>query len=241
MNIESQVLIAMLELSNAGSFPQKVLYCHARIPEAAGRKLLERMQRECLVKLREDFVEIDNPRRLELAVRAWKIGGNVERISRLLHWKEFEAMAALALECNGYSVQRNLRFKHGGRKWEIDVVGTRKPLVVCIDCKHWQHRLYMGTIQKIVTEQIERVRALINTLPNPIVRTVSESVDSYRFLPVIISLVVNESKFDQCVPIVPILQLQDFLTNLPTNRDSLLCLISSDRKIRKYYQQRMFE
>jgi len=43
-------------------------------------------------------------------------------------------------------------------------------------------------------------------------------------LPVVLSLIVNESKFFEGVPIVPILQLQDFLNHLPTCTDSLFCI-----------------
>jgi Holliday junction resolvase-like predicted endonuclease len=241
MNVETQMLIAMLELSSHGPVLQKTLYKHARMPEDIGRKLLKTMQSAGLVYVHENFVEIDDERRLGIAVRALKLGGDVETVSHFLQWKEFEAMAAFALENNGYAVQRNLRFKHGGRKWEIDVIGIGKPLAVCIDCKHWHHRLCTATIQKIVNEQINRVHALVGALPNPIIRIAAEPLEYFKFLPVIISLIVNESKFDQGVPIVPILQLQDFLTNLPTSTDSLLCISSRDTRFQMSHQKKIVE
>lgn len=235
------MLIAILELTSHGPVLQETLYKHARIPQDISKKLLKTMQNCGLIYVHGDFVEVDDGRRLELAVRALKSGGDVETVSHTLQWKEFEAMAAFALESNGYAVQRNLRFKHGGRKWEIDVIGTRKPLAVCIDCKHWHHRLCTATIQKIVNEQINRVHALTGTLPNPIIKITVEPLESFKFLPVIISLIVNESKFGQGVPIVPILQLQDFLTNLPTNTGSLLCISSPDTRFHMSHQKKIVE
>ena len=241
VNIETKMLIGILELTRDGPVLQKALYKHVRIPEGVGKKLLKTMQNGGLIYVRGDIVEVDDERRLELAVRALKSGGDVEAVSRFLQWKEFEAMAAFALENNGYAVQRNLRFKHGGRRWEIDVIGTRKPLVICIDCKHWHHKLSTATIQKIVNEQINRVHALVSTLPNPIIKIGAEPLGSFKFLPVIISLIVNESKFDQGVPIVPILQLQDFLTNLPTSTGSLLGISSRDTKFQTSHQKKIVE
>lgn len=241
MNVETQMLIAILELTSHGPVLQKTLNKHARIPEDISKKLLKTMQNNGLIYVHENVVEVDDTRRLELAVTALKSGGDVETVSHFLQWKEFEAMAAFALENNGYAVQRNLRFKHGGRRWEIDVIGTRKPLVVCIDCKHWQHKLCTATIQKIVNEQINRVYALIGTLPNLIIKIAAEPLESFKFLPVIISLIVNESKFDRGVPIVPILQLQDFLTNLPTTTGSLLCISSHDVNFKMSHQKKIVE
>jgi Holliday junction resolvase-like predicted endonuclease len=241
MNVEAQMLITVLELTRDGSIAQETINKHARIPMQVASKLLQMMHNDHLIYLHDNFVEASDIQRLEMAVRALRSGADLERVSDLLQWKEFEGMAAFALENNGYLVQRNVRFKHGGRRWEIDVVGLRKPLVVCMDCKHWHHRLCESTTKKIVNEQIARVHALAISLPNPAIRIVPATSDTYKFLPVVLSLIVDESKFFEGVPIVPILQLQDFLNHLPTCTDSLFCINSNSAKAPASRQKKLVD
>jgi hypothetical protein len=134
-----------------------------------------------------------------------------------------------------------VRFKNHGRRWEIDVVGVRKPLVVCIDCKHWHHRLCESTGRKIVSEQVARVRALASTVPNPVARIERTSLDECKFVPVVLSLIVEKSKFFEGVPIVPILQLQDFLNYLPTSTDSMVCIDSGDVHVQSGRQKKLVD
>jgi Holliday junction resolvase-like predicted endonuclease len=235
------MLIAILEMTRAGPVRQELINKSARIPSQVADELLQRMQSDHLIYVHDSFVEADGLQRLEMAVRALKQGADVEKVSNSLQWREFEGMAAIALENNGYIVQRNTRFKNQGRKWEIDVVGVRKPLVVCIDCKHWHHRLCESTTRKIVGEQIARVRALIRALPNPVTRINRESLDEYKFVPVIVSFIVENCKFSEGVPIVPILQLQDFLKYLPTSVGSMIYIDTNNANVRPGRQKKLVD
>ena len=228
MNIETNLLITLLKLTKEGPVSQEMINKDARISQQMGNKLLRTMQNDHLVFVHNKIVEVGDLERLEIAVKAIKSGADVERVSDLLQWKEFEAMAAVAFENNGYLVQRNVRFKQGGRRWEIDVVGYRKPLVVCVDCKHWHHRLCSSSIDRIVSDQVTRVRALIRSLPDPKIKMPTESLSTLKFVPVVLSLIAGEPKFHERVPIVSILQLQDFLNHLPTRINSLLCISVGD-------------
>jgi Holliday junction resolvase-like predicted endonuclease len=216
------MLIAILNLSRRGPISHEIIKRDTRFPRAYVDELLQRLQNDGLVYVRDNMVETSDAQRLELALRALKAGAGIDKVSNLLHWKEFEAIAALAFEHNCYSIVRNLRFKQGARKYEIDIVGCKKPLVVCADCKHWHHGLHKSTLNRVVEEQIERVRALVKSLPNPKVRLKCVSWNSAKFVPVILSLTKDESKFCAEVPVVPILELQDFLSQLPAYADSLL-------------------
>jgi len=114
-----------------------------------------------------------------------------------------------------------VRFKHGGRKWEIDVVGCRKPLVVCVDCKHYHHGMSPSAMQKIAEAQTQRTKALAESLPNVTMKLDCASWDKAKFVPAILSLLPSRVKFCDDVPIVPILQLQDFISQLPIQVESL--------------------
>jgi Holliday junction resolvase-like predicted endonuclease len=221
MVIERDLLISLLKLTKDGPVLTKSVNQEARIASDIARKLLENLQNEGLLYLKDDSVEVNNDNRLRLAVKAVSIGADVEHVSILLRWQEFEDIAAVALERNGYVTAKNVRFKHGGRRWEIDVVGCRKPIVLCVDCKRWQRGVKPSALGKIVEAQMERARALADTLPSPALKVACVKWNKAKFVPVILSLVPSRFKFYDGVPVVPVLQLQDFLVQLPAYMESV--------------------
>ncbi len=221
MSIERELIISLLKLTTEGSVSHELINKEAKIPLQIGEELLQRLQNDGLVYVREGLVEADSVQRLKLAVRAVELGADVERVSSALEWQEFENMAAVALERNGYDVQRNLRFKHAGRKWEVDVVGCKKPVVMSIDCKHWRHGMSPSVLKKIAEEQRERTKALADSLPNPAVKIKFASWEMVILIPAVLSLTVGRSKLCDGVPVVPVLQLQDFVSQVPIYVNSL--------------------
>ena len=230
MNIESELLISLLKLTKDGPVSQEVIKKESRLPISLVEELLRKLQSDGLVYQNANLVEASSLQRLRLAVCALRSGGDLERVSGFLRWKEFEGIAAVVFESNGYAVVRNLHFKHGGRRWEIDIIGCNSPLVVCLDCKHWHHGLQGSTAEKIAEQQTERTRALVMSLPNPTVKLECLSRRDAKFVPAVLSLTFEKFKFHNGVPVVPILQLQDFLNQLPACADSLLCLTSNSLK-----------
>ena len=221
MNVEKEIAISILRLTREGSVLQETINKEAKAPSQTGEKLLRKLQNDGLVYLNKNFVGADSVQRLKLAVYALKLGGDLERVTSFLRWQEFESMAAIAFERNGYHVWKNLRFRHAGRKWEIDIVALRRPLIICADCKHWQHGLHPSTQRKVIEEQIERTFALAEFLPALAGKIGCGSWVNARLIPTVLTLVVGQAKFYDNVPMVPILQLQDFLEKLPAYADTL--------------------
>jgi Holliday junction resolvase-like predicted endonuclease len=221
MVIELNLVISLLKLTGNGSVLIESVNRDARLPSDVTEKLLQNLQNQELVYLKDDIVETDTIGRLKLAVKAVSLGADVERVSSLLCWQEFEEIAAFTLRNNAYVVVKNVRFKHAGRKWEIDVVGCRKPLVVCVDCKHHHHGMSPSTMQKIADAQVLRTKALADTLPNVTMKLDCASWDKAKFVPAILSLLPSRVKFCDDVPIVPVLQFQDFINQLPVQVESL--------------------
>jgi Holliday junction resolvase-like predicted endonuclease len=221
MSVERNLLISLLKLTKKGRVLTESVNRDARIPSATARKLLQKLQNEGLIYLKQDSVEVENNCRLKLAVKAASLGADVEHISNLLCWQEFEEITAFALKNNGYKVSNNVRFKNAARRWEIDVVGFKKPLVICIDCKHWQHAITPSALRRIVNSQVERTRAFADSLPNIALKLECTKWSEAKFIPFILSLVPSSFKFYYEVPIVPVFQLQDFLNQLPVYTESL--------------------
>lgn len=213
--------MSLLKLTKNGSVLIKDVNKDSRIATDIAKKLLENLQNEGLINIKEDAVETNSDSRLRLAVKAASLSADFERVSAFFSWQEFEGIAALALEGNGYVVAKNVRFKHAGHRCEIDVVGCRKPLVLCVDCKHWQRGLQPSVLKKIVKAQVERAHALADALPNAELKIEGVKWNKATFIPVILSLFPSTFKFYDKAPVVPVLQLQDFLLQLPTQIESL--------------------
>lgn len=221
MQVWSDVIISILKVSKGKPVSHELVKKEARLPSEVVERLLQTLQREGLVYLLDGFLETNSLQRVRLAVRALELGADYERTSGFLEWKEFESIAAISFQTHGYTVNTNLRFKEGGRRWEMDVVGCRRPLVVCVDCKHWCRGLYPSKLKRAVEEQVKRTLAFSESLPNPALRVECASWNHARFVPVVLSLISPSFKFHDRTPVVSILQLQDFLAQLPMCLDSL--------------------
>lgn len=221
MNIERELIISILKLTKNGLISAEVVSKDAKMPSTVAKNLLKKWQNDGLLYLQNKVIKVDSLKRLKLAVHAMQMGGDLECVSSFLDWKEFENIAAIAFERNGYSVTKNLRFKHAGRRWEIDIVGCKKPVVVCVDCKHWHYGMYPSAMRRIVEEQVERTSALAESLPNLTEKIGCVSWSRVKLVPAILSLLTARSKFYNKVPIVPVLQLQDFINQLPAYVGSL--------------------
>jgi Holliday junction resolvase-like predicted endonuclease len=221
MAIERDLIISLLKLTTNGSVSRESINKDAKIPSAVALKLLRQLQTDGMVYLRGNNVEVDTNNRLKLAVKAATLGADIEHVSDMLCWQEFEDITAIALEKNDYIITKNMHFKHGGRRWEIDVVGCKKPLVICIDCKHWHHGMSPAALKKIAEAQIERTRALSESLPNISLEIECAKWSKAKFVPAVLALIPCSFKFYDMVPIVPVLQLQDFLSQLPAYTESL--------------------
>lgn len=221
MNIETEALISLLKLSREGPVSHETLKQDVKAPSSTIEYLLQKLQNDGLVNVHKNRIETDAMKRLRLAVMAVQSGADLERVGTLLHWKEFEAMAAYGFEQNGYRTFKNVRLKHDGRRYEIDVAAYRSQLVVCADCKHWRRGLSGSVLSKVIEEQVERTQALSEALPNPKIKISLLLKRKMTFIPMIFTLIPVRFKVYNHVPIVSILQSQDFLNELPTQMQGL--------------------
>jgi hypothetical protein len=219
--VERDLLISLLKLTKDGPVLVETVNNDSKIASDIVIKLLESLQKQGLVHLKNGFLKVDSDGRLMLAAKSLAMGADIERVSAFFSWQEFEEIATLALEKNGYAAVKNVRFKNEGKRWEIDAVGCRKPLVLCVDCKHWRRGLKPSMLRRIVDAQVKRTRALLITLPAVSLKLECTKWKKAKFVPVILSLIPSNLKFYRDVPVVPILQLQDFLIQLPVQIESL--------------------
>jgi hypothetical protein len=221
LNIETEAIISLLKLTREGPVSHERIKQEARMPSSTIMDLLWKLQNDGLINGQGILIEVDSLNRLKLAVQAVQAGADLERVSKLLRWQEFEGIAAYGFERNGYHVFRNVYFKQGERRYEMDIVALQGQLVVCADCKHWKRGLTPSVLNKVAEEQAQRTSAFTEALPSPKIRIDFAPKVPTTFVPAILTLIPASSKFYDDIPVVPVLQLQGFLNELPCHMHSL--------------------
>lgn len=221
MAVVSDVLISILKHTNNGPVAKKIIAMDTTVPGSVTNKLLKNFREIGLIEGEDGTIELSSNQRVKLAIHAINLGTDIERVCKVLKWIEFENFAATAFEANNFSVKRRFRFKTAGRRWEIDVLAYSEPYVVCVDCKRWRRGWGKSAITKIVEAQTLRTKVLAEALPSLQRRIPLNDWTNATLFPVILSLFPGSAKFFQNVPVVPILQLQNFLDELPGHVASL--------------------
>jgi len=210
-----------LKLTREGPVQRDLVSRDAGIPVQVLNRVLRKFLGAGIIKLKGEVIEASSDQRVEMAIYALKFGADFEGVCKALGWIEFENVAALALEAHGFEVKRRFRFKGAGRRWEMDLIGCRKPLMVCVDCKHWLHGWKTSAVRRTVEAQLMRTRALAENLPLLGEKMGLVQWRSATVIPAVLALVPGPFKFYNQVPIVPVLQLRDFLNEMPTHVTSL--------------------
>ncbi|MEM2504974.1 MAG: hypothetical protein QXV76_04975 [Candidatus Bathyarchaeia archaeon] len=134
---------------------------------------------------------------------------SLEDTASLLKWREFELFTSMILDSLGFDTFSNYRFKSLGRRWEIDVLGFRKPIIVAVDCKHMK-RGYRSILSEAIDRHRARVEALALIVRHSF-RRIIDGWDSIKLIPVIVTLRRSGYTIVEGFPIVHISALNDFL------------------------------
>ena len=203
--------LSILKLTNKQSVDLNLISKDSKIDKRTVKRILNKFSLEGLISLSENSIQLNNYSRIMLSIKAIELGADMEYSTSLLCWQEFEGIAAIALEQNNFSVKKNVRFTYAKKRNEIDLVGLKKPIILCIDCKQWHREINPSSLKKIVTNQINRTKSLMDSLPNIKTKIECTNWENGIFVPAILSLIPIRNKFYNLVPIIPILQFQDFL------------------------------
>ena len=211
MTVKTDITISLLKLTNSDSVAEEAVAMDANVPVHTANNVLREFREIGLIECENGKIEVSSNQRVKLAIHAINNGTDIERVCKVLEWKEFENFAATAFETNNFAVKRNFRFKASGRRWEIDVIAISESIIVCVDCKRWRRGWGNSAIKKVAAAQAQRTEALAK-VPQLLQRRVG--LDGWKkaiLFPVILSLFPGPVKFYSKVPVFPILQLQNFL------------------------------
>jgi len=211
MTNKTDVLIAILRLTNIGSVAEEAVAMDSNVPVHVVNNVLRSLREIELIECENELIELSSNQRVKLAIHAINHGTDIERVCKVLEWKEFENFAATAFEKNNFAVKRRFRFKAAQRRWEIDILAYSEPIIVCVDCKRWRRGWGNSAITKVAAAQAQRTEALANNLQSIQRQIGLDDWTQATLFPVILSLFPGPVKFYNKVPVVPILQLQNFL------------------------------
>lgn len=176
------------------------------------------------IEIGKDELVIDSEGRLFLASKIVELGGDPEKVATLLKWQEFESFCMKVLEQNNFQCTIRMRFKHDNW-WEIDVVGGRRPIILCVDAKHWSLRPgKSAAIKRVTGRHIDRVKAFAQVLPTLKARLGFREWKKASLVPTIVTLFQEAIRLHQDVPVVPFFKFNRFIQELPIYLDQVLNL-----------------
>jgi len=189
---------------------------------AASAKACRSIVKESLLKLQEtgaltlkdDTILIGPEERLRIAELAISAGADPEKVARELGWQEFESLACRILTREGFSTLNRLVFRAEGRRHEIDVVGAKEPIVLCVDCKHWHHGWAPSKMTAAARNQMLRVLSLSRALRMYSGRLRIGNWRMVHLIPVVLTLADLSSRIVEGVPVVSALRFRSFLSEL---------------------------
>jgi Holliday junction resolvase-like predicted endonuclease len=211
MTNKTDVLISILKLTNSGPAAEEAVAMDANVSVHVTNNVLKGLREIGFIECENGMIEVSSNQRVKLAIHAINHGTDIERVCKVLEWIEFENFAAAAFETNNFAVKRRFRFKASGRRWEIDVLAYSEPVIVCVDCKRWRRGWGNSAITKVAAAQAQRTEVLAKNLQSIQRKIELNDWKQATLFPVILSLFPGPVKFYKKVPVVPILQLQNFL------------------------------
>jgi len=211
MTSKTDVLISILKHTNSGPVAKEIIDRDVNVPVQVTNNVLRGLREIGLIECENELIEVSSNQRVNLAIHAINQGTDIERVCNVLEWKEFENFTATAFEKNNFAVKRNFRFKAAQRRWEIDVLAYSEPIIVCVDCKRWRRGWGNSAITRVAAAQAQRTEVLAGALHFLQQKIGLDNWKQATLLPAILSLFPGPVKFYNKVPVVPILQLQNFV------------------------------
>jgi len=183
---------------------------------------LQSLKERGLVSLNRESLEVTPRQRVMLAESLIRSGQDVQQVSRLLAWQEFEKFVEAALDESGFRSVRHVIFKSRVGRREIDIIAWNDVWILVVDCKHWSGALTHSRMKIAAEAQIQRGRALVER-PEIMQRRGVARIE-LPLLPVILTLGEPRERLIQGVPIVGLSKFSSFLQEVSPYTTGLLTL-----------------
>ena len=217
MNSETKRILVshILDRTKEGALDLNETKENLTITEEALKNIIDELRTEGLIQYDGANVSASVEQRIELAVLAIRLGADFEKISKSLGWLEFEELVARVFRENGYNTKSRYRFKAEGRRWEIDVLATSYPYIVCAECKHYTTGMGNSTARHIIETHIEKTEVMSKHIEDISKKIGVHTWKNAILLPITLTLSPTKMNIYRRMPSVSVFMLPSFLSEFP--------------------------
>jgi hypothetical protein len=209
------LILYLLNGTKAGDLNLNEITEELTITKEALNTVLIELKDNGYINLDVNTIQVSVKQRLELAVLAIRLGADFEKVSKSLGWLEFEELVARVFRENGYNTLSRYRFKAEGRRWEIDVLATSYPYIVCAECKHYKSGIGNSAARSFIETHIEKTEVMSKHIDNIARKIGVHSWKKAILIPITLTLSPTKMNIYRRVPSVSVFTLPSFLSEFP--------------------------
>jgi hypothetical protein len=132
---------------------------------------------------------------------------DLEKVSEEVIWQNFERLAGFIFEKNDFRVAVNTVKTANKKRRQYDVIARKGNETILIECKKWSGDRYrLSALKRAVVQHKERTLFY-------------ESITDEDAIPVIVTLIEEEIRVYEGVPLVPVRKLNSFIDELDNLAD----------------------
>lgn len=127
---------------------------------------------------------------------------DLKAVSEESVWQNFERLAAFIFEQNDFLVKVNTVKTLNKKRRQYDVIARKNDQTFLVECKKWAGKRYrFSGLKKAIEQHKERT-------------TFYEDITQAEAIPIIVTLIEEEIRVYEGVPIVPVSRLNAFISEL---------------------------
>jgi hypothetical protein len=183
-----------------------------------------------LLRREEDQWNFSGYAKVRVAIRALQLGEPNRLVLSALTWQEFEEFVAHLLTFHEFQIRHRFRFSRS-RRYEIDIVASRQPVLLCIDCKQYGVRLgKTASLRTAADAQLHRTEALAKDFARFQADLGCLDWAQPLLIPLLVTMMTEDIQFHEQIPIVPASLLNAFLLRFKDQMDTLKIVQPSSRR-----------
>lgn len=215
----TNLLLTILMNTNEKQFDVDEIKGSTRITSDIFQDIIDKLRSEGLLPVKNKKLTVQQ--RLGIAIMAIKAGADLQQVSKNFGWLEFEEFVAHIFEENDFKVLRRFRFQAEGRRWEIDVLASKYPHIICAECKHYTRGMGNSLARGIIESHLEKTEVFSNQI-----EILSKKIGVHRWKeaiisPMILTLSPTKMKVYRRVPSVSVLSLPNYLNEFQGQLDRI--------------------
>lgn len=132
---------------------------------------------------------------------------DLKDVSRDAIWQNFENLVAFIFEENGYRIKVNTVKSFNKKRRQYDVIAKKSSQVFLVECKKWSGNRYRLSALKAAAKRHRERANFYNDMTKE------------NAIPVIVTLIEEDIKFHEGIPIIPIFKLNSFIGEIDRGVD----------------------